>query len=548
MFRPGEGPCWECLAERLRLNRPVETYLGRRLQRDVVAAPPAHVPASRRAALDLAALTLARWIVEDGRGAVNDKLLALDLGKMRIEEHAVTRRPQCPACGDPTLPQKRAEQPIVLEPRPKRFTDDGGYRCVDPEQTYARYEHLISPITGVVASIGPIEGRNHPLRQVYGSSYFTCPADDTPPAFDEFSRTSMGKGRTAAQSRAGALCEAIERHSTLFRGDEPRVRARWSELGEAAVHPRALLQFSDAQYREREERNRVAPDRRRTIPLPFDEDVVVDWTPVWSLTTGARRYLPTAYCYLSVPVAPEERFCELNPNGHAAGNCLEEAVLQGFFELCERDAVGIWWYNRARRPAVDLASFEERYFTELVTHYRALGYRTWVLDVTTDLEVPTFVALGHDAAANRWTMGLGCHADGRLGVQRALTEMNQLFDPRATRHATWSEAPMKDVAFLAPAERAPAKKRGDYVEVRRSDLRGDVMDCVERAARLDMETLVLDQTRPDVGLHVVKVTVPGLRHMWPRFAPGRLQEVPVRLGWRDEPLDESQLNPVPLYL
>jgi ribosomal protein S12 methylthiotransferase accessory factor len=548
MFRPGEGPCWECLAQRLQHNRPVETHLRRRFRRDdTIAAPPAHLPASRRVALGLAALTLARWIVDEGRGAVNDKLLALDLRTMRLDEHAVARRPECPACGDPDLPKKRAEQPITLEPRPKRFTEDGGYRCVDPEQTYARYHHLVSPITGVVSSVGPIEGRNHPLRQVYGSSYFICPPLDRPPSFDEFSRPCMGKGRTAAQSRTGALCEAIERHSAMFRGDEPRVRARWSELGREAVHPRALLQFSDTQYREREQRNQGAREHRQAIPLPFDENIPIDWTPTWSLTKGERRFLPTAYCYLGVPMAVEEQFCELNSNGHAAGNCLEEAILQGFFELCERDAVGIWWYNRVRRPAVDLASFDERYFVELTAHYQALGYRVWVLDITTDLEIPAFVALGYDAATNRWTMGFGCHTDAKLGAQRALTEMNQVFDPRSTKYAPWGEQPMEDEWFLRPDEGMPARKRGDYPEVRRRDLRADVTDCIERAARLDMETLVLDQTRPDVGLHVVKVTVPGLRHMWPRLGPGRLYDVPVRLGWLREPLGEEQLNPVPLY-
>jgi ribosomal protein S12 methylthiotransferase accessory factor len=549
IFRPGDGPCWECLAHRLRLNRPVETYLGRRLRRgDAIIAPPAHLAASRHAALDLAALTLARWIAEEGRGAVTDKLLALDLRRMRLEEHAVMRRPECPACGDPDLPKKRVEQPVVLEPRPKRYTEDGGYRCVDPEQTYARYEHLISPITGIVTSVGPSEERHHPMRQVHGSIFFICPEADRSPAFEDFSRPCMGKGRTAAQSRTGALCEAIERHSTCFRGDEPRVRARFSELGGAAVHPHVLLQFSEKQYREREERNRRTREPRQAIPLPFDEDVPIDWTPVWSLSKGERRYLPTAFCYLGVPVAPGERFCELNPNGHAAGNCVEEAILQGFFELCERDAVGIWWYNRVRRPAVDLASFDERYFLDLTAHYQALGYRVWVLDVTTDMEVPAFVALGHDAAANRWTMGLGCHRDAKLGVLRALTEMNQLFDPRSTRHAPWSDQPIEDASFLLPDERAPARKSADYAEARRGDLRADVTECVECAARLGLETLVLDQTRPDVGLNVVKVTVPGLRHMWPRFRAGRLQEAPVRLGWLPEPLQEAQLNPVPLYL
>jgi ribosomal protein S12 methylthiotransferase accessory factor len=60
-----------------------------------------------------------------------------------------------------------------------------------------------------------------------------------------------------------------------------------------------------------------------------------------------------------------------------------------------------------------------------------------------------------------------------------------------------------------------------------------------------MELLVLDQTRPDIGLPVVKVIVPGLRHFWPRLAPGRLYDVPVAMGWLSEPLRERDLCPIP---
>ena len=62
-----------------------------------------------------------------------------------------------------------------------------------------------------------------------------------------------------------------------------------------------------------------------------------------------------------------------------------------------------------------------------------------------------------------------------------------------------------------------------------------------------METLVLDQTRPDIGLSVVRVVVPGLRHFWRRLAPGRLYDVPQELGWLDTPAPEDALNPVSMF-
>ena len=57
---------------------------------------------------------------------------------------------------------------------------------------------------------------------------------------------------------------------------------------------------------------------------------------------------------------------------------------------------------------------------------------------------------------------------------------------------------------------------------------------------------MLDQTRPDIGLPVVKIIVPGLRGFWARLAPGRLYDVPVGLGRLATPTPYDQLNPLPL--
>ena len=80
------------------------------------------------------------------------------------------------------------------------------------------------------------------------------------------------------------------------------------------------------------------------------------------------------------------------------------------------------------------------------------------------------------------------------------------------------------------------------------DIADDVRDCQKRVERLGLEMLVLNQTRPEIELPVVKVVVPGMRHFWARFAKGRLYDVPVRLGWLPAPLTEEELNPVPMFL
>ncbi|AKJ00586.1 ribosomal protein S12 methylthiotransferase accessory factor [Archangium gephyra] len=546
VFHPG-GACWGCLAHRLRANQPVEELLRARSGAKAPLSPPrASTPGSVGAAVHLVALSLSRWFAQGGRGVLEDALLAFDLGSLRTTEHTVTRRPQCAVCGDPELLVRRASRPLVLESRPKRFTEDGGHRCVPPEETFSRLQGQISPLTGVISSLAPAAGRDHALRPVYAATWFR-PASG-PQSTGDFHGIAAGKGRTPAQARASALCEAIERHSALFQGDEPRVRARASSLGDEALAPPALLGFSEAQYRNREDWNARCGDPRRAIPLPFDERLELDWTPAWSLTHERRRYLPAAYCYTGHPVAPEAWCCVQDSNGHAAGNCLEEAILQGFLELVERDAAGLWWYNRLPRPAVALESLGVPYFQELREHYAALGWRLWVLDLTTGLGIPAFAALGTERASGRFCAGFGAHLDARLGVQRALTELNQTFDPLGRQPPPWDAERLGPAAFLFPEESLPPRTREDFPRLWQDDLRDDVRACVSRAASAGLETLVVELTRPDVGLHAVKVVVPGLCHAWPRLGTRRLYEAPVQQGLRRAPLTEEQLNPVPLFL
>jgi oxazoline/thiazoline synthase len=59
-----------------------------------------------------------------------------------------------------------------------------------------------------------------------------------------------------------------------------------------------------------------------------------------------------------------------------------------------------------------------------------------------------------------------------------------------------------------------------------------------------VDPLVVDLSRPHLDRSVARVLAPGLRHIWPRFAPGRLYDVPYKLGWHDQMMTEVDLNPV----
>jgi hypothetical protein len=111
----------------------------------------------------------------------------------------------------------------------------------------------------------------------------------------------------------------------------------------------------------------------------------------------------------------------------------------------------------------------------------------------------------------------------------------------------WQTATCENQPYMSPDPSAPIKKITDYPIMQFTDILDEILMCQKRVEDLGMEMLVLDQTRPDIKVNVAKVIVPGLRHFWARFAPGRLYEVPVQMGWQKKALEENQLNPIPMF-
>lgn len=553
-FVPGHSACWECLAQRLRLNRPLQALLRQRSGQESLLVPRVSSEGSVRAAAHLLSSAVARALVT-GEDGLTGTLVTLDTLGPHTEHHVVVRRPQCPACGEPGLVAARQLHPLRLESRPKTFRADGGHRLSSPEELVRLYQHHVSPLTGVVQRLEPLQGEPTPV--VDCGPNLSRPTKDLHYFRRVLRGRSGGKGMTLAQARASGLGEAIERACGVFQGDEAVRSETYRNLGAEALHPHALLGYSERQYREREAWN-ATHSFRAQVPHPFDEERRVLWTPAWSLTHQERRWVPTTYCFYG-QVQEGPVFCSADSNGCAAGSGPEEAILQGFLELAERDGVSLWWYNRTRRPRLELESFDEPYFRQLESHYRSLDRELWVLELTTDLGIPTFAAISRarTGPCERIILGFGAHLEARLGIARALTEMNQ-FLPHLSASASgtavdaefsqWFDtATLAAHPYLAPAEHLAPITAAHYPRRWSEDLKEDVESCVVQARRLGLETLVVDQTRPDVGLSVVRVIVPGLRHMWQRFGPGRLYDVPVRLGWLDRPTLEEMLNPLGVF-
>ena len=566
VFRPGEGPCWSCLAHRIRGNREVENFLRNAgVVEDGAIRQPGNVRPFGGAVMGLAAVEVAKWIVLGDSAPIHDHAISVDVVRLAMDHHPVMRRPQCRDCGDESLYRPdRAPAPVRLRSSPKPVRNSGGLRSVPPEETVRAYRHLVSPVSGVVTELlrttDPADGWSHVY---WAGSNLALQSDSLHLLRNSLRTKSSGKGAVREQAEASALCEAIERYSGVFHGDEIRHRSTFAafEDGEA-IHPNAVQLFSDWQYD-----NAAAINARRSrfnyVPVRFDPEVEMDWTPVWSLTRGRHRYLPSSMLYYSMPLEGGVIYCGPDSNGCAAGNTLEEAILQGFFELVERDAFACWWYNRVQLPEVDLASFDDSWLSGARDYYASFHRELWLLDATHDFGIPVFVAVSRrtDKAAEDILFSAGAHFDPLIAALRAVCELNQYLtavrdvgsagrylhdDPEMVWW--WRNATLAEMSYLVPKPGAAKRCRADYPVPRTDDLKDDVEYCRALVERKGMEFLVLDQTRPDIVMPVAKTIVPGMRHFWARFGPGRLFDVPVEMGWREEPISPADFNPIAVFI
>ncbi len=530
----------------------------------MLTPPLADLPSTQSTALTMAATEIFKWIILGKNPRLTGVIATYDTLTLETRNHELIKRPQCPTCGI-LKSESHQPRPVIFGSRKKTFTADGGHRTLTPEATLEKYRHHISPITGIVRELVKISPNSNNLTHTYiAKHHFASVWDGIRELQQNLGGRSGGKGRTEAQAKASGLGEAIERYSGVFQGDEFTIKSSYQQMGDRAIHPNTCMNFSPRQYEHRQEWNAQSSSFQQ-VPEPFDETREREWTPVWSLTHQDWKYLPSAYCYFGY--SSELRDCWADTNGCAAGNTLEEATIQGFMELVERDSIALWWYNRISRPGVDLASFDQPYFLSLEKYYQSIQREIWVIDITSDLGIPSFAAISRRCdhrPIEDIILGFGTHFDPKIAIQRALTEVNQTLPPvlaanadGTTQYATsahttilnwWQTATLTNQPYLAPDPSLSPKVCSDYNHIWHDDLLADIKLCQQIVESRGMQMLILDQTRLDIGFRVVKVIVPGMRHFWRRLGAGRLYQVPVQLGWLSEAITEEQLNPFPMWM
>ncbi|NCC94902.1 MAG: adenylate cyclase, partial [Opitutae bacterium] len=264
-FVPGQSGCWHCLSKRLEDNRQAEAFLERQC-RDQPVRPSVTCSADTfRFALGFVAVELGKMIAQGERySSLTSRITVFDVTALSKTDHWLTRRPQCPVCGEGKYRFPLPPQPVHLHPCIKGNDVAGGHRTQSPGRTLSRLERHISPITGIVNSLEELSDPDNPLINTYLAGHnFAMLKDDLFFLSLNLRGRSGGKGATDAHARASAVCEAIERYCGIdsqYAFTMASYRQMQAEAGDRVFHPRRLALFSDSQYARRAVWNAAQPE------------------------------------------------------------------------------------------------------------------------------------------------------------------------------------------------------------------------------------------------------------------------------------------------
>jgi ribosomal protein S12 methylthiotransferase accessory factor len=219
----------------------------------------------------------------------------------------------------------------------------------------------------------------------------------------------MGKGGTPAQAEASAVMELAERFSFFsYVKDLARFfEARPRDLGEKALPFDQII------------RSVHDNDAEALKIKPLFDDLTLQWTRGYNLTLKKEVLIPFNWFYM------------INEfNGPCAGNCNEEALIQGLCELVERHTSSLVSHGRLKVPGIRTDTFTDPLVKEMLAKYNACGIRVYASDFSLGTGIPTIAVLAWDPSTFPekseivWTAGTS--PDPQKAMSRALTEVAQL--------------------------------------------------------------------------------------------------------------------------
>ena len=431
------------------------------------------------------------------------------------------------------------------------------------QATLAKSLRLISPITGIIRSVEEIPLNLEDAAEV--SIFLTSLTEASRFAAPLSNRMHGASGLTKDDARVRAIGEAIERYCAAFFDHEDLIFASYKELAGNAVHPGRFALYSNSQY--------ASPG----FPFPrFDESTRVSWLTGYNLSTEEEVMVPACLTYL-----PYRRSFEgeavLSPyisTGLACRGTFEEAAVTAICEVVERDASMVMWLNALAMPSVllDGETVSDIYREKLGHH----SMEVRLIDVTTDIRIPSFVSLTFSQVGNRRlaTAGASSNLSPVAGALKAVTEsMNAttLLQVKLRKEPDWaytdgfnSIRTFTDHGFLYfqpemlehlefTYSSPVSHDLSDAENLHSGDPRIDLQSCVRLLAERGLEAIIVDLTTEDIadaGFSVVRALIPGAIGLNAdyrlRFLGGpRLYNAPVAMGYQERSTGEGEINPYP---
>ena len=332
---------------------------------------------------------------------------------------------------------------------------------------------------------------------------------------------SQGKGIDLASARASGVMEAVELYHA-----------------ETITLPLRLATYEELRYQHSMVEVDELPRRSNSR---FHPNLRILWCEGRELLSGAHVLVPYELVHTNYTIPlPDGHGCFLaSSNGLASGNELIEAISHAICEVVERDATTLWKLRKEgkQNDRLDLDSVDAPICQEILRKLERAGLSVAVWDITSDIRIATFAcnivprddnALWHRAVAS----GFGCHPAREIALIRALTEAAQT---RLTlisglrddfRHETYEELLDPEVIEAARNRHlaSAAVRRFDDVPTQDgATFEEDVaweLKCIRKAR--GRQVVVVDLTKPEFALPVVRVIVPGLEPILVSdYVPGR---------------------------
>jgi|SRR5271157_228023 len=379
---------------------------------------------------------------------------------------------------------------ITLKKTPKGYRKDT-HRVVPPEETLKRVEKVLPGIG--VTRVAEISGLDRIGISVYSAI--------RPGSAKGSISVYAGKGATPVEAKVSVMMEAVERYSSEFQKTDKKrvVIGTFADVsnGKTAIDPKSLI-----------------------LPGMLMPNVRLDWFDGFDLIHKKEVLLPCNAVFH--PYLSPFKLFRSNTNGLASGNTLEEAIFHGLMEVIERDAMSIAEATRDSGKAITISKKDGLAFELYEKFGKAnIDVKLWYLP--TDTGIPTVLAASDDKELldpSLLVMGVGTHMDASIAVIRALTEVAQ---SRATqiqgaREDTDRETIVRTIGYermkrlnrhwyMDSKETVPMK---DLPDLSTDSHKGDIEKAIKMLKGSIDAVIVTDLTRDDVGIPVVRVTVPGL--------------------------------------